>query len=102
MAVTKVTSGVQEAVALVWWLQSAGEEAQGRRMCLPGRNHVSWYLAPVKDNVPFVSAVLHRWLRAYENAVSFHFSNYFVGHLSEGTTMLSGAGFTVEKDKIIW
>uniref|UniRef100_A0AAQ5XSI8 Porcupine O-acyltransferase like n=1 Tax=Amphiprion ocellaris TaxID=80972 RepID=A0AAQ5XSI8_AMPOC len=36
------------------------------------------------------------------NAVSFHFSNYFVGHLSEGTSMLAGAGFTEEKDHIRW
>ncbi|XP_015240186.1 PREDICTED: protein-serine O-palmitoleoyltransferase porcupine-like [Cyprinodon variegatus] len=48
------------------------------------------------------SALLCRWLRAYENAVSFHFSNYFVGHLSEGTSMLAGAGFTEEKDKVHW
>uniref|UniRef100_A0A665WGC4 Porcupine O-acyltransferase like n=1 Tax=Echeneis naucrates TaxID=173247 RepID=A0A665WGC4_ECHNA len=42
------------------------------------------------------------WLRAYENAVSFHFSNYFVGHLSEGTSMLAGAGFTDEKEHTKW
>ena len=46
--------------------------------------------------------MFHRWLRAYEIAVSFHFSNYFVGHLSEGTCMLAGAGFTEEKDNIRW
>lgn len=46
--------------------------------------------------------VPYRWLRAYENAVSFHFSNYFVGHLSEGTSMLAGVGFTEEKDNIQW
>lgn len=46
--------------------------------------------------------VLLRWLYAYETAVSFHFSNYFVGHLSEATGMLAGAGFTEEKDKIKW
>ncbi|MGH0169490.1 UNVERIFIED_CONTAM: hypothetical protein FKN15_057057 [Acipenser sinensis] len=40
------------------------------------------------------------WLQAYENAVSFHFSNYFVGYLSETTTTLCGAGFTEEKDNI--
>lgn len=47
-------------------------------------------------------AVSHRWLNAYENAVSFHFSNYFVGHLSEGTSMLAGAGFSEDKDNIRW
>uniref|UniRef100_A0A3B4AY41 Porcupine O-acyltransferase like n=1 Tax=Periophthalmus magnuspinnatus TaxID=409849 RepID=A0A3B4AY41_9GOBI len=40
----------------------------------------------------------NQWLRAYENAVSFHFSNYFVGHLSEVTSMLAGAGFTQDKE----
>lgn len=43
-----------------------------------------------------------RWLRAYENTSSFHFSNYFVGFLSEVTTVLSGAGFTEEKDHVHW
>lgn len=42
---------------------------------------------------------LPRWLRAYESAVSFHFSNYFVGFLSEATATLAGAGFTEEKDR---
>lgn len=45
---------------------------------------------------------LHRWLRAYESAVSFHFSNYFVGFLSEATATLAGAGFTEEKDHLEW
>uniref|UniRef100_A0A8C9QK24 Protein-serine O-palmitoleoyltransferase porcupine n=1 Tax=Spermophilus dauricus TaxID=99837 RepID=A0A8C9QK24_SPEDA len=42
------------------------------------------------------------WLRAYESAVSFHFSNYFVGFLSEATATLAGAGFTEEKDHLEW
>lgn len=46
--------------------------------------------------------VLHRWLDAYETAVSFHFSNYFVGHLSEGTALLAGAGAAEEKEKLLW
>lgn len=45
---------------------------------------------------------VYRWLHAYENAVSFHFSNYFVGHLSESTTVLAGAGFTEDKDNVKW
>uniref|UniRef100_A0A8C4FA48 Protein-serine O-palmitoleoyltransferase porcupine n=1 Tax=Dicentrarchus labrax TaxID=13489 RepID=A0A8C4FA48_DICLA len=52
---------------------------------------------PVQGNT-----VTQKWLHAYETAVSFHFSNYFVGHLSEGTSMLAGAGFTEEKDNIRW
>ncbi|XP_029574939.1 protein-serine O-palmitoleoyltransferase porcupine isoform X1 [Salmo trutta] len=43
-----------------------------------------------------------RWLLAYENALSFHFSNYFVGYLSETSTTLAGAGFTEEKDNLKW
>ncbi|KAJ6628047.1 hypothetical protein lerEdw1_014726, partial [Lerista edwardsae] len=43
-----------------------------------------------------------RWLRAYESASSFHFSNYFVGFLSETTATLAGAGFTEEKDNLKW
>ncbi|XP_062827360.1 protein-serine O-palmitoleoyltransferase porcupine isoform X2 [Anolis carolinensis] len=43
-----------------------------------------------------------RWLRAYESASSFHFSNYFVGFLSETTATLAGSGFTEEKDNLKW
>ncbi|XP_030047908.1 protein-serine O-palmitoleoyltransferase porcupine [Microcaecilia unicolor] len=45
---------------------------------------------------------VNRWLRAYESAVSFHFSNYFVGFLSEGTATLAGAGFSEEKENVKW
>lgn len=43
-----------------------------------------------------------RWLHAYENAVSFHFSNYFVSYLSETTTVMAGAGFSEHKDNLKW
>lgn len=43
-----------------------------------------------------------RWLLAYENTMSFHFSNYFVGYLSETTTTLAGAGFSEEKENLKW
>lgn len=43
-----------------------------------------------------------RWLHAYENAVSFHFSNYFVSYLSETTTVMAGAGFSEQKDNLKW
>uniref|UniRef100_A0A8C9UUE0 Protein-serine O-palmitoleoyltransferase porcupine n=1 Tax=Spermophilus dauricus TaxID=99837 RepID=A0A8C9UUE0_SPEDA len=49
-----------------------------------------------------MSGTMVRWLRAYESAVSFHFSNYFVGFLSEATATLAGAGFTEEKDHLEW
>ncbi|XP_003978495.1 protein-serine O-palmitoleoyltransferase porcupine-like isoform X1 [Takifugu rubripes] len=48
------------------------------------------------------NSVTQKWLDAYENAVSFHFSNYFVGHLSEGSAMLAGAGATEEKGRTSW
>ncbi|KAF7244021.1 Protein-serine O-palmitoleoyltransferase porcupine [Varanus komodoensis] len=47
-------------------------------------------------------STLMRWLRAYESASSFHFSNYFVGFLSEMTATLAGSGFTEEKDHLKW
>lgn len=34
--------------------------------------------------------------------MSFHFSNYFVGYLSETTSTLAGAGFTEEKENLKW
>ena len=43
-----------------------------------------------------------RWLLAYENTLSFHFSNYFVGYLSETTATLAGSGFTEEKENLKW
>ncbi|CAM9288301.1 unnamed protein product [Lampetra planeri] len=43
-----------------------------------------------------------QWLLAYENTMSFHFSNYFVGYLSETTATLAGAGFTEEKENLKW
>ncbi|XP_037334470.2 protein-serine O-palmitoleoyltransferase porcupine-like isoform X1 [Pungitius pungitius] len=43
-----------------------------------------------------------KWLLAYENTMSFHFSNYFVGYLGETTSTLAGAGFTEEKDNLKW
>lgn len=50
----------------------------------------------------FFKCLLIRWLLAYENTMSFHFSNYFVGYLSETTTTLAGAGFTEEKENLKW
>lgn len=50
----------------------------------------------------FVLFLLFRWLQAYENSLSFHFSNYFVSFLGETTTTLAGAGFTEEKDNLKW
>ncbi|XP_077369487.1 protein-serine O-palmitoleoyltransferase porcupine-like [Festucalex cinctus] len=45
---------------------------------------------------------LAKWLLAYENTLSFHFSNYFVAYLSETTATLAGVGFTEEKENLKW
>ncbi|XP_027880517.1 protein-serine O-palmitoleoyltransferase porcupine isoform X2 [Xiphophorus couchianus] len=49
-----------------------------------------------------IRGLLAKWLLAYENTMSFHFSNYFVGYLSETTATLAGAGFTEEKENLKW
>uniref|UniRef100_A0A671R377 Protein-serine O-palmitoleoyltransferase porcupine-like n=1 Tax=Sinocyclocheilus anshuiensis TaxID=1608454 RepID=A0A671R377_9TELE len=54
-----------------------------------------------KRKISFV-ILLIRWLQAYENTLSFHFSNYFVSYLGEMSTTLAGAGFTEEKDNLKW
>uniref|UniRef100_A0A3B4B0D0 Porcupine O-acyltransferase like n=1 Tax=Periophthalmus magnuspinnatus TaxID=409849 RepID=A0A3B4B0D0_9GOBI len=70
-------------------------------LCLVVSSCVAPYLFPAI--IPISGGELtDRWLRAYENAVSFHFSNYFVGHLSEVTSMLAGAGFTQDKEQTRW
>ncbi|KAK2897087.1 protein-serine O-palmitoleoyltransferase porcupine-like isoform X1 [Channa argus] len=91
-----------EGRKLSWsWLQSSSISLLKSQICLLVSTCVAPYLflifIPIHGNT-----VTEKWLRAYENAVSFHFSNYFVGHLSEGTSMLAGAGFTEDKDNISW
>ncbi|XP_035511765.1 protein-serine O-palmitoleoyltransferase porcupine-like [Morone saxatilis] len=91
-----------EGRKLSWlWLQSSSLSLVKSQICLLVSTCIAPYLftlfIPVQGNT-----VTQKWLHAYETAVSFHFSNYFVGHLSEGTSMLAGAGFTEEKDNIRW
>ncbi|XP_058500215.1 protein-serine O-palmitoleoyltransferase porcupine-like [Solea solea] len=91
-----------EGRKLSWlWLQSSFISLLKSQICLLVSTCIAPYLfllfIPIQGN-----PVTEKWLRAYEIAVSFHFSNYFVGHLSEGTTMLAGTGFTEEKDNIRW
>ncbi|XP_040009393.1 protein-serine O-palmitoleoyltransferase porcupine-like isoform X2 [Xiphias gladius] len=91
-----------EGRKLSWsWLQSSCISLLKSQLCLLVSTCIAPYLfplfIPIDGNI-----VTQKWLHAYENAVSFHFSNYFVGHLSEGTSMLAGAGFTEEKDNITW
>uniref|UniRef100_A0A3B5MHG9 Uncharacterized protein n=1 Tax=Xiphophorus couchianus TaxID=32473 RepID=A0A3B5MHG9_9TELE len=68
------------------------------QICLVVSNCVAPYLFPYF--IPVYGDKLLRWLLAYENTMSFHFSNYFVGYLSETTATLAGAGFTEEKENL--
>ncbi|XP_057711666.1 protein-serine O-palmitoleoyltransferase porcupine-like [Corythoichthys intestinalis] len=87
---------------LSWlWLRHSSLSLIKSQICLLVSSCIAPYLflffIPIHGNT-----FTHKWLRAYENALSFHFSNYFVGHLSESTSMLAGAGHTEEKDNIRW
>ncbi|XP_068780294.1 protein-serine O-palmitoleoyltransferase porcupine isoform X3 [Struthio camelus] len=59
-------------------------------------------LLPLYACRPLRRSVVARWLRAYESALSFHFSNYFVAFLSEATATLAGSGASLEKDHLRW
>ncbi|XP_029975287.1 protein-serine O-palmitoleoyltransferase porcupine-like isoform X2 [Salarias fasciatus] len=83
------------------WLWAAALCLLKSQLCLLVSTCVAPYLFSVFVPVQG-SPATQRWLDAYENAVSFHFSNYFVGHLSEATSMLAGAGFSEEKDHVRW
>lgn len=91
-----------EGKKLSWlWLHSSFLSLLKSQICLLVSTCVAPYLFPLFIPI-HGNTVTQKWLYAYETAVSFHFSNYFVGHLSEGTSMLAGAGFTEEKDNIRW
>ncbi|XP_054465122.1 protein-serine O-palmitoleoyltransferase porcupine-like [Anoplopoma fimbria] len=91
-----------EGKELSWlWLYSSSLSLLKSQICLLVSTCIAPYLFPLLIPI-YGNTVTQKWLHAYENAVSFHFSNYFVGHLSEGTSMLAGAGFTEEKDNIRW
>ncbi|XP_061647732.1 protein-serine O-palmitoleoyltransferase porcupine-like [Phyllopteryx taeniolatus] len=87
---------------LSWlWLRRSSISLLKSQICLLVSSCVAPYLflffIPIHGNT-----FIRKWLRAYENALSFHFSNYFVGHLSESTSILAGAGRVEEKDNIRW
>ncbi|KAM6924718.1 protein-serine O-palmitoleoyltransferase porcupine-like [Xenentodon cancila] len=98
-------SSYQNAVdgtRLSWpWIISSSISFLKSQVCLLVSTCLAPYLFPFFIPI-YGNSVTHKWLHAYETAVSFHFSNYFVGHLSEGTCMLAGAGFTEEKENIRW
>uniref|UniRef100_A0A672M470 Protein-serine O-palmitoleoyltransferase porcupine-like n=1 Tax=Sinocyclocheilus grahami TaxID=75366 RepID=A0A672M470_SINGR len=71
------------------------------QLCLVISNCIVPYLFPYFISV-FGDKLLRKWLQAYENTLSFHFSNYFVSYLGEMSTTLAGAGFTEEKDNLKW
>uniref|UniRef100_A0A452TQS3 Protein-serine O-palmitoleoyltransferase porcupine n=1 Tax=Ursus maritimus TaxID=29073 RepID=A0A452TQS3_URSMA len=83
------------------WLQKVARSLALALLCLVLSTCVGPYLFPYF--IPLDGdRLLRKWLRAYESAVSFHFSNYFVGFLSEAPATLAGAGFTEEKDHLEW
>ncbi|XP_038577548.1 protein-serine O-palmitoleoyltransferase porcupine-like [Micropterus salmoides] len=91
-----------EGRKLSWaWLRSSSLCLLKSQVCLLVSTCIAPYLftlfIPIQGNT-----VTQRWLQAYENAASFHFSNYFVGHLSEGSSMLAGAGCSEDKDHVRW
>uniref|UniRef100_A0A3Q1JTY1 Porcupine O-acyltransferase n=1 Tax=Anabas testudineus TaxID=64144 RepID=A0A3Q1JTY1_ANATE len=83
------------------WLLKVSVSWVKSQICLVISNCVAPYLFPYFIPV-YGDKLLRRWLLAYENTMSFHFSNYFVGYLSETTTSLAGAGFTEEKENLKW
>uniref|UniRef100_A0A671KNJ7 Protein-serine O-palmitoleoyltransferase porcupine-like n=1 Tax=Sinocyclocheilus anshuiensis TaxID=1608454 RepID=A0A671KNJ7_9TELE len=83
-----------------WFLKSVFSCVKSQ-LCLVISNCIAPYLFPYF--IPaFGDKLLRKWLQAYENTLSFHFSNYFVSYLGETTTTLAGAGFTEEKDNLKW
>ncbi|KAK7145905.1 hypothetical protein R3I93_013590 [Phoxinus phoxinus] len=82
------------------------------QICLVISNCIAPYLFPyfipvfgdklLRNKKRKMRGSIKRWLQAYENSLSFHFSNYFVSYLGETTTTLAGAGFTEEKDNLKW
>ncbi|CAL9703614.1 unnamed protein product [Knipowitschia caucasica] len=98
---THYMSAVQGRPLSVGWAVACVVRLLRSLLCLLVSSCVAPYLFTVF--VPLTGGALtDRWLRAYENAVSFHFSNYFVGHLSESSSMLSGAGSMQDKEPTHW
>uniref|UniRef100_A0AAY4DU27 Porcupine O-acyltransferase n=1 Tax=Denticeps clupeoides TaxID=299321 RepID=A0AAY4DU27_9TELE len=83
-----------------WLFKIAGSWVKCQ-LCLVVSTCVAPYLFPYFIPL-YGEELMLRWLHAYENAVSFHYSNYFVSYLSESTATLAGAGFTDLKDNVKW
>ncbi|MED6284961.1 hypothetical protein CHARACLAT_024204, partial [Characodon lateralis] len=95
------------------WLLKVSSSWVKSQICLVISNCVAPYLFPYFIPVygdkllrskkrRKIRGSLAKWLLAFENTMSFHFSNYFVGYLSETTATLAGAGFTEEKENLKW
>nr|BAA89473.1 porcupine-C [Xenopus laevis] len=88
------------------WLWRVSRSLALSILCLLMSTCVSPYLfpyfIPLYGDQLLRKGLAVRWLRAYENTSPFHFSNYFVGFLSEVTAVLSGVGFSEEKDHVRW
>ncbi|XP_030640047.1 porcupine O-acyltransferase like [Chanos chanos] len=87
-------------MSLLWFAKIAGGFVKSQ-ICLVISNCIAPYLFPYFIPI-YWDGLLRKWLHAYENALSFHFSNYFVSYLSEITTVMAGAGFTEHKDNLKW
>uniref|UniRef100_A0A8C6PI15 Porcupine O-acyltransferase n=1 Tax=Nothobranchius furzeri TaxID=105023 RepID=A0A8C6PI15_NOTFU len=77
------------------WLWKVSVSWVKSQVCLVISNCVAPYLFPYF--IPFREST-----KLTPNTMSFHFSNYFVGYLSETTATLAGAGFTEEKENLKW
>ena len=60
----------------------------------------TWYSCKFTDFIFHIPVSLfNRWWIAYQTALSFRCSNYFVGFLSESSCLLCGIGTVVKEDK---
>ncbi|XP_076859760.1 porcupine O-acyltransferase like [Brachyhypopomus gauderio] len=83
------------------WFRKMALSFVKSQLCLVISTCIAPYLFPYFIPI-YADGLPHRWLHAYENAVSFHFSNYFVSYLSETTVVMAGAGFSEDKDNLKW
>ncbi|KAG2455726.1 PORCN palmitoleoyltransferase, partial [Polypterus senegalus] len=90
---------ILEGTATAAWFFKVSSSWVKSQVCLVISNCIAPYLFPYFIPI-YGNRLLRKWLNAYENTVSFHYSNYFVGYLSETTATLSGAGFTEEKENL--
>uniref|UniRef100_V9KUC5 Protein-serine O-palmitoleoyltransferase porcupine n=1 Tax=Callorhinchus milii TaxID=7868 RepID=V9KUC5_CALMI len=89
-----------QRMSFAWFRKVTGSMVKSI-VCLVISTCVAPFLFPYFIPI-YGDKLLTRWLRAYENAVSFHFSSYFVGFLSETSATLAGVGYTLEKDNVKW